>query len=164
MTEPVSTQQALDAIDAAAREWDDLVATVGPDRHEETGPDGRWTFKDFAGHLTDWENRTVDLLEDPGAAAPWGTGLDTDAINDAIHRRNADRPAADVLRDAAAVYLRLRGLVSELSEDDLNDTARFPALKGDALGPQLVGTEYFDHIRGEHAEDLAYWQSTAPTW
>ena len=48
MTEPVSTQQALDAIDAAAREWDDLVATVGPDRHEETGPDERWTFKDFA--------------------------------------------------------------------------------------------------------------------
>lgn len=164
MTEPVSTQQALVAIDAAAREWDDLVATVGPDRHEEMGPDGRWTFKDFAGHLSDWENRTIDLLEDPTAAPPWGEDLDTDAVNEFIHRHNAARPAEDILRDAAAVYLRLRGFVSELSDAELNDPAHFPALNGDALGPQLVGEPYFDHIRGEHAEDIAYWRSSAPTY
>ncbi len=160
----VTKQQALDAVDAAVREWDDLVETVGPERHEEQGPEGGWSFKDFAAHITDWENRTLDLLEDPGAAPPWGTGLDTDAINDVIYRRNEHRPAEDVLRDAAAVYLRLRGLVSELSEEELNDTARFPALEGDALGPQLVGTEYFDHIRGEHGNDLQGWRASAPTY
>ncbi len=164
MAEPVTKQQALDAIDAAAREWDDLVATVGPERHAEPGPDGGWTFKDFAAHLTDWENRTLDLLDDSAAPAPWGDGLDVDAINEAIHRHNADRPAEDVLRDAAAVYLRLRGLVSGLTDADLNDPSRFPALKGDALGPQLIDEPYFDHIRGEHAEDIAYWRAGAPTW
>lgn len=164
MTATVTRQQALDAIDAAAREWDDLVATVGPERHDEPVPDRHWTFKDFAAHLTDWENRTIDLLEDPAAPAPWGDGLDTDAVNEFIHERNAPRPPEDVLRDAAAVYLRLRGLVSGLSDAELNDPARFPALDGAALGPQLTGESFFDHIRGEHADDLAYWRSGAPTY
>ena len=43
--------------------WSDLVAAIGPDRMEEPGPMGEWTFKDLAAHLTGWRERSIRRLE-----------------------------------------------------------------------------------------------------
>ena len=157
-TKTVSTEQALAVIDAQAQEWEDLVAEIGPERAEQKGPHDDWTFKDLAAHITDWENREMDLLEDPEAAPPWGPGLDTDEINAFIYQRNAERPLGDVLRDAWLVYGRLRAIVTGLSEAELNDAKRFPGLDGKSLGKALVGGSYFSHIREEHGKDIKAWQ------
>ena len=154
----VSTEQALAAIHAQAHEWEDLVAEIGPERAEEKGPHGEWTFKDLAAHIADWENREMDLLEDPEAKPPWGPGLDTDEINAFIYQRNAERPLGDVLRDAWLVYDRLRGIVTGLSEAELNDPKRFPNLDGTSLGDALASGSYYSHIRDEHRKDIKAWK------
>lgn len=159
MATRVTTERALAVIDTQQREWEELVIQVGPDRAERPGPGGDWTFKDLAGHITDWENREMDCLDDPQAKAPWGEGIEIDEINAWIYRRNADRPLGDVLRDADLVYERLRGIVSGLSEADLNDPERFPDLDGLSLGQALVEGEYFDHITGEHGKEIEAWRS-----
>jgi hypothetical protein len=154
----VSIEQALAAIDAQAHEWEDLVAEIGPERAEEKGPHGDWTFKDLAAHIAGWENRELDLLEDPEAKPPWKPGLDIDGINAFIYERNADRPLGDVLRDAWLAYGRLREIAGGLSEDDLNDPKRFSNLDGKSLGEALVSGSYFSHIRDEHGKDISAWQ------
>jgi hypothetical protein len=154
----VRTEQALAAIDAQAHEWEDLVAEIGPERAEEKGPHGDWTFKDLAAHIADWENRDMDLLENPKAKPPWGPGLEIDEINAFIYERNADRPLGDVLRDAWLVHDRLRGIVSGLSEEELNDPKRFAELDGKSLGEALVSGSYYSHIRDEHGKDIKAWK------
>ena len=154
----VQAEQVLGVIHAQAREWEDLVAEIGPERAEEQGPHGDWTFKDLAAHITDWENREMDLLEDPEAEPPWGPGLDTDEINAFIYQRSTERPLGDVLRDAWLVYDRLRGIVTGLSEKELNDHKRFPELDGKSLSDALVSGSYFSHIRDEHGKDLKAWK------
>jgi hypothetical protein len=154
----VRTEQAQAAIDAQAHDWEELVAEIGPERAEQEGPHGEWTFKDLAAHITDWENREMDLLEDPEAAPPWESGFDTDEINAFIYKRNAERPLGDVLRDAWLVYDRLSGIVAGLSEEELNDPKRFPGLDGKSLGEALVSGSYFSHIRDEHGKDIRAWK------
>jgi hypothetical protein len=154
----VSTEQALAAIDAQAHEWEDLVAEIGPERAEEKGPHGDWSFKDLAAHIAGWENREMDLLEDPKATPPWDPGLEIDEINAFIYERNADRPLGDVLRDAWLVYDRLRGIVGGHSEEELNDPNRFPNLDGKSLAEALVSGSYYSHIRDEHGEDIKAWK------
>ncbi len=154
----VGTEQAQAAIDAQAEEWEALAAEIGPERAEQEGPHGDWTFKDLAAHIADWENREMDLLEDPEAAPPWDSGLEIDEINVFIYKRNAERPLGDVLRDAWLVYDRLRGIVSGLSEEELNDPMRFPGLDGKSLGKALMDGSYFSHIRDEHGKDIRAWK------
>ena len=154
----VSQEQALSVIDAQKQEWEDLVAEIGPERAEEKGPHGEWTFKDLAAHITDWQNREMDLLDDPEAAPPWDAGLDTDEINAFIYKRNVERPLGDVLRDAWLIYDRLRDIVAALSETELNDPRRFPNLDGKSLGQALVSGSYFSHIRQEHGKDIRAWK------
>jgi len=158
MAAMVSRQRALAVVDAEREAWERLVAQVGPERVDEKGPSGDWTLKDLAGHLTGWASRKLDRIEDPDGEDPWPDGLDVDAINDMIYQKNVERPADEVLRDAAAVYLRLRSIIAEMPEAELNDPARVPVLEGRSLGAALDDGSYFMHIREEHGDEIRAWR------
>src|SRR5829696_6548585 len=85
--------------------WRDLCEAVGPDRLNEPGPMGEWTFGDMAGHLAAWRNRTIRRLEAAGRGEPdpgnsWPPDLDDDdLINEWFHARDEGRDAAEMVAD-----------------------------------------------------------------
>src|SRR5688500_2396898 len=127
MAKTVSTERALKAVDAERDAWEELVTEVGEERLEKPGAMGKErTFKDLAAHLAAWTTYDLDELDPPESPATWPKTDDTDKVNAWIYEQSKDRPAGDVLRDAYAAFLRLRGFVAELPTKELNDGDRFP--------------------------------------
>jgi hypothetical protein len=147
----------LQAIDTERVYWQDLAAEVGPERMEQPGPMGDWTFKDLTAHLTGWRERTIDRIEaGPGndPPTPWPAHLTADdEINDWIYAQNRDRPLPDVLTDHDQSYVRLAHAIAALPDDDLVTPGRFDWLDGAAL----VDVELFGHLHEEHEPAIRAW-------
>src|SRR5688500_15347976 len=96
-------EEQAELIKADQQFWRDLAAEVGPDRYDEPGTIGEWTFGELAGHLLGWRNRTIGRLEaaargepDPIPFEP-DTDAEDDAENVAIRESHAGRPAAELV-------------------------------------------------------------------
>jgi len=119
---------------------------------------GDWTFKDVAAHLTGWRRRTVARLAaaadgEPEPPAPWPASLDEDdPINDWIHERTKDRPAAELLAESDAVYDDFVAAIRALPIEALTDRGRFPWLEGEAL----ADADFAGHLN-EHEPDIRRW-------
>lgn len=147
--------------------WAALLAEIGEDRMERPGASGAWTFKDVVAHLNGWRSRTVAHLEAVGRgeeppSPPWPTGLSEetdegiDRINDWFYERSKDRPLADVLAEAREQVAQLRMAVAALPERDLFEPGRFAWMRGQALGPGIVGGS-FGHLHEEHEPANRAW-------
>ena len=158
-----SRSDVLDVIVAERAAWNDLVSTVGPDRMQEPGPMGDWTFKDLAAHLTGWRERSIARLEAAGRGEgdpppPWPADLtDDDDINDWIQARAANQSVTEVLAAADASFAELSAAVQALPDDALWDQARFPWLEGQSIGEVILDRSYFDHFHDEHESDVRTW-------
>lgn len=161
----------LDRIERAQESWEGIVAEVGDAGMDRPGAAGDWTFKDVAGHLNGWWERTVDRLEaavrDEAPPPPsWPAGLsdETDegieAINRWIYERNRDRPAADILAESREQFRRMRVAVEAIPEDDLVTPGRFPWLDGAPLSAVLDGS--FGHLHEEHEPAIRAWLAGQP--
>lgn len=149
--------ELLQTIDTERVDWQDLVAEVGPERLEEPGPMGDWTFKDLTAHLTGWRERTIERIEaGPGVdpPVPWPAQLTTDdEINDWFYAQNRDRPVRDVLAEHDQSFARLAAAIAALPDDDLLTPGRFDWLGGAAL----VEVEFFGHLHEEHEPAIRAW-------
>ena len=161
----------LDRIERERESWEAIVAEVGDAGMERPGAAGDWTFKDVAGHLNGWRERTVDRLEAAARDAapppsPWPDDLsdETDegveAINRWIYERNRDRPAADILAESREQFRRMRAAVEAVPEDDLVTPGRFPWLGGEPLSAVLEGS--FGHLHEEHEPAIRAWLADQP--
>jgi hypothetical protein len=144
--------------------WRNLVDEVGVDRMTEPGPMGEWTFKDLAGHLLGWRERTLGRLEAAVAGTappspPWPADLeDDDRINDWIHERYRDRAVDDVLAGMDQSFERLAQSVAALPEDILTRPEALPWLGGEAFAE----TDLFSHLHDEHMPSVRAWLATRP--
>ena len=147
------------AIKADQQFWRDLVAEVGPDRYDEPGTLGEWSFGDLAGHLIGWRNRTIARLEaaargepDPFPYEP-DTDDEIDAYNRELQERHTGRPSAELVRAYTESYDRLIRALDALPETALTDAAAFPWLEGNAL----IDIPFTGHLHEEHAPDVRAW-------
>lgn len=156
----------LDRLAGARETWEAIVAEAVETGMDRPGAAGAWTFKDVAGHLNGWRERTVDRLEagvrdEPPSPPPWPDGLDDEndedleAINGWIHERYSGRSADEVLAESRAQFERIRTAVEAVSEADLTMPGRFPWLGGAPLCEVLDGA--LDHLHGEHEPTLRAW-------
>jgi Mycothiol maleylpyruvate isomerase N-terminal domain len=153
-------QTVIDHIEDVRARWRRLVADVGPDRLEEPGAMGDWTFKDVAAHVTAWRRRTVKRVEalvrgEPEPAPPWPAALgedEDDPINAWIHDQTKDRPADQLLREADAVYDELIDGVRKLPDDVISEPGRIPWLGGGTL----TDTDFGGHL-DSHEPDVRRW-------
>ena len=154
----------LDRVEQARATWEAIVADVGEADSNRPGAMGDWTFKDVAAHLTAWRRRTVDRLEaaargEPEPAPFWPASLgsvEDDPINAWIHDRTKDRPAAELLAEADAVYDDFIAAVWSLPLSQATDPRRFDWLEGEAL----VDVDFGGHL-GEHEPDVRRWLANA---
>src|SRR3954464_2671554 len=136
MTDETRRDALIAEIEGVRARWRRLVRDVGPDRVEEPGAMGAWTFKDVAAHLTAWRRRTVNRLEAaargaPEPPSPWPAELgedEDDPINAWIHDQTKDRPADELLREADAIYDEFIAATRALPVDAIGDPERFPWL------------------------------------
>jgi hypothetical protein len=164
MSSSEQNQSDVLAVIAAERAaWNDLVSAVGPDRMQEPGPMGEWSFKDLAAHLTGWRKRSIARLEaasrgEEEPPPPWPADLtDVDDINDWIQEQAANQPVAETLAAEDASYADLSAAVQALPADVLWDSDRFPWLEGQSIGQAILDRSYFDHLHDEHESDVLAW-------
>ena len=161
----------LAGIDRAQERWEEIVTEVGDAGMDRPGAAGDWTFKDVAGHLNGWRERTIDRLEaaarheaPPPPSWPDDLSDETDegieAINQWIYERNRDRPATEVLAEAREQFRRMRVAVEAMPEEDLVTSGRFPWLDGAPLSAVLTGS--FGHLYEEHEPALRAWLASHP--
>jgi hypothetical protein len=161
MSNDTRREALIDEVRALRERWRRLVADVGPDRLEEPGAMGDWTFKDVAAHLTVWRRRTVNRLEaaargEPEPANPWPANLrpaelgedEDDPTNAWIHDQTKDRPAAELLAEADAIYDDFIAAIRALPSKAVTDPNRFPWLAGKALADGGFGSHLDEHEPG----------------
>ena len=170
-TATTSKADWIDQIERARETWEEIVSKVGEARMDRPGATGDWTFKDVAGHLNGWRERTVDRLE---AAArhetppppPWPDGLSdetddgTEAINRWFYQRNRDQPAAAILAESREQFRRMRAAVDAIPEDVLLTPGRFPWLGDAPLSAVLAGS--CSHLYEEHEPTIRAWLAEQP--
>jgi hypothetical protein len=143
--------------------WRDLAGEVGPDRYTEPGPMGEWSFRDMAGHLLGWRERTIRRLDaagrgEPEPADPWPAEIeDVDAINDWIQARDAGRSPEELVARYDASYDRLIEILESIPEATLTDADAFPW-----IGDALVNIPFTGHLHDEHVATVRAWLDTHP--
>ncbi len=145
-------------INADQQFWRDLAAEIGPERYDEPGPMGEWTFGDLAGHLLGWRNRTIARLEaaardepDPIADEPEGEEA-VDAVNVTIRDNDAGRAPAELVDAYTESYDRLVRALEALPESSLTDPKAFPW-----VGSALIDITFTGHLHEEHVSSVREW-------
>jgi hypothetical protein len=164
MTDHGSKEDVVARLDRERESWRSLVEDVGPDRMDEPGPMGEWSFKDLAAHLFAWRERTIGRLEAVGRGdapppAPWPAELgedEDDPINAWIREQYRDRPVAGVLRDVDESYARLRAAIERLDEEVVFTPGRLPWLAGESLAEASL----YSHFLDEHEPSVRAWLAT----
>lgn len=157
---PMRTREEQRAtIKADQQFWRDLAAEVGPDRYDEPGAMGQWTFGDVAGHLLGWRNRTIARLEaaargEPDPIDDREEGEDqVDATNARFRAADAGKPAAELVAAYTDSYDRLIRALDALPESALTSSDAFPWSEG----TPLIDIAFTGHLHEEHVPDVRAW-------
>jgi len=120
---------------------------------------GEWSFRDLAGHLLGWRNRTIARLEaavrnQPEPAPPWPAELDDDdVINDWIRDNDRNRSSQELIDAYDASYDRLAAAVEAISPEQFETPGAFGWLDGDALR----NADPTSHFHDEHEATVREW-------
>jgi hypothetical protein len=161
-------RQLIAIVDDEQDEWEVLLADVAPDRVDEPGVAGDWSFRDVVAHLFAWRDGSLRLLEaeargEPEPPPPWPGSLTTDeAIGAWLHERDRDLPASAVLAAYLDTFARLRAAVLALPDDALTDPDYFPWMNGESVAASMLDRSWFDHLHVEHEPDLRRWIASQP--
>jgi uncharacterized damage-inducible protein DinB len=123
-TDAAAARTAL--LDRVQREWDALREIVGGLDERQlsapAGPDG-WAIKDHLGHLAHWEEYLLSVLEGRDPLVALGLPADQeqqeDAVNLALQRRDAGRPAGELSRLLAETHARVVARLEALDDVEL---------------------------------------------
>jgi hypothetical protein len=179
-TELLTTKDLLVRMDRAWWPFR-LSATWLSGRAMEQPTSAGWTYKEMLAHVAAWhelaarrirafrETGETDPGKGPDAATRFdGLGLseasrdrllrewDMDAFNAAVRESASARPAADVLRDLAESYRRLRAEVERLSDEQ----ASANVADGRSFALAVVEGDTFGHYQEHQGELLAGTPST----
>ncbi len=131
----------------------------------QPGAAGEWSVKDLLSHLLIWEAETIKLLyiahlQRKPDTAHFKT-ISDDEQNKIWYAQFKDRPYERVWNDYAAIRDQTIERISEISDADLNNSTRYPWLKGDTLS-QLIESFILQH-EAEHTASVRNWLKQQPT-
>ena len=152
--EPLTRGELTTRIRAARREWDEVVARVARDRLTEPGLPGGWSVKDVLGHIA-WglrENATMMRARRLVGSDLWR--LDDDARNAIVVEENRSRPLDEIVREYEDASRAFVEEFAKLSDDDLNDPARWPEMPAEWRPWRII---YDPEHYASHARDLREW-------
>lgn len=140
--------------------WQGLSAEI---INEHPGPEDNRSIKDMIAHITFWEQhglQDVHLLLDGQDTYD----LDDDevhAINAQVFEQNRDRPLDDILNDWHESLRAIEAVLDHISDDDLNNTAKYANGRGHSILVHLIVDtygHYADHLQDmrDYADKVRY--------
>jgi hypothetical protein len=148
------------------RQWEALLAQIGPARMEESGVNGPWSIKDLVAHLNGWQPRLIARIQAahrnaPAPPPPWPEHLQTDDdINAWIYETNRERSVRDVLDESQRVFHELLAVIEDLPDDMQIETIPHAGRMSYRvwIGDQRFAPgEFFDHFHDDHEPDVRAW-------
>jgi len=161
MSDPTTKAQIIELITAEHEALQALLKPLTESQMIQPGAEEKLSVKDILAHITDWEQRMVQWIEEslqgktPERPAPGMTWDDLDRLNEQTYLANKDRPLNEVQLDFVASYQRSLQAVVALSEAELFDPHHFVWREGDALW-HMVEANTWGHYR-EHRESISRW-------
>lgn len=145
--------------------WDSLVARATPEQMESIRISDDWAVRDLVAHLLSWWEWRLTRLNaavnnEPKPNPPFPAGLESiDDKNAWFHQDKLNRSAHELTTTFSESFERLKGIVSNLPDEELADPARIPFLEGHALGPSIADGSFFEHVHEQHARDIQTWKA-----
>ncbi len=151
----------LDSIRRERGRLDALVASLSRERLTEPSLEGGRSVKDVLAHVSAWEKICMALVRNnqPIQPPPPGdTGSSTDVINEKVYEGSRDRPAPDVVAEAARSYGELVAMIEALSDEAVAAVlgAGRDGAEGSPTIAELVSENSDAHYR-EHSEQINRW-------
>ncbi len=165
MSEPTPTtkQELLRRIRERHADMEELLSSLSPAQMRAPELDGGWSVKDSLAHIAAWEKilpTIVGKYQRGETVVLWAPGFEIDGDNGQaqmdrynahLFEQNRERALADVLDDFRETFMQIVALIESLSEAEIFDDNFFPARKGHALLPFIVGDTY------EHYDEHLGW-------
>lgn len=151
---PMSKHDFLTKVYEARAIYAAALARVPAARREIRQQPGGWSVKDVLAHVVWSEREMIGLLRDRSMES--GSDLwivAQDERNRQVYEQNKDRPLSEVLAEADHTYAALVSLIEMLSDEDLNNPARFTGMPADWLPWRVLAGSTYKHYL-EHADDL----------
>jgi uncharacterized protein (TIGR03083 family) len=121
---------------------------------------GEWSVKDVLIHLTMWEAELIKLLwQTSQGMRPNTAHFSKDSIDDINanwFEANLARSLDRVMEDFHGVRRQTLRRLENFTDDELNDTERFPWLKGLSLGEKIARSTY--KHEAEHEQQIKIWR------
>ncbi len=128
-------------IDGARDRMVDWIQRVPVEQWEQPGPDGGWSMKDLAGHVTLWNDICCDMLEpvrDGLAPKPWPMSDEA-----GLHKINADDIARRRSDSVETVWSDFE--VSMARAQDLIEALPADAFEPGADPPDIIRSNTYGH-------------------
>ena len=120
---------------------------------------GEWTAKDILGHITSWEEVTVEALKSIAANEPSAVELisDFDAWNGAQVARKRPQPLSVILDRLAAARGEFLVLIARVPPEQWEETSTWPWGDRNTLAEAMAGLA---HHEKEHASAIQRWRES----
>jgi hypothetical protein len=161
MDEPLSKAKNFELIHSEREELQILLDQLSETQMTQPGVENDWSVKDILAHITDWEKRMVQWIEEslqgktPERPAPGMTWDDLDKLNEQTYLANKDRLLNEVLADFRDSYQQSLKVIEALTEEALLDPDYFKWREGDPLW-HMVAANTWEHYQ-EHREAIDNW-------
>jgi len=137
-----------------------LLAAIEGLSHESMAHervDGEWTAKDILGHITSWEEVTVDALRSIAANEPSAVEAisDFDAWNGEQVARKRSEPLSAILDRLAAARGEFLVLAAQVLPEQWEETSAWPWGARNTLTEAMAGLA---HHENEHASAIQRWR------
>jgi uncharacterized protein (TIGR03083 family) len=160
--EPVRKDELLERVRHDRAEWEALVARIPRERLTEPGLPGGWSVKDTMAHIAWGEREAFGVMRARALAGSDLWNLPQDERNAAVFEQNRHRPLEDVLAEHERTFTEFLAALEELTEDDLNDPARFPPLAEVIPGWRPWRVLYDPDHYTSHGQDVHAWLERNP--
>lgn len=143
---PIPTRQdALATLEQGHRAVHDLVGRLTVEQLERKGTmgGGEWSAKDLVGHLSLWEELSLQALAEwrqgmrPSVEAVFTSDDQVDRVNDEAVQRKGSLSAAEVLRQADDAHRRLVDVIDVISAEEWSAKAPYETARRSTLGALL---------------------------
>jgi hypothetical protein len=161
MDQQMSKEKLIEEIRIERLRLEETLENITEQQMITPGVIEEWTVKDLLAHITVWEQRMVDWLEQtlrdeaPEMLPPGLTWDDLDQWNEQTYQKHRHLVLDEVLSDHELSYSQALSAVEEVSEEDLIDPDRFAWREGRPLW-MMVAANTSWHYK-EHEEALADW-------
>ncbi len=151
---PGTTAEVLARIRASRAELEAVLRPLSDEQLTATGASGGWSIKDHLAHIVAWEQIALGRLRGTPEYVLYGVdesaidSLDTDKLNDLLHRRDRAQTLQQVLEVFRSSHVEIVSYISNMTDADLQ--APLAPDEDSPRGAKIAGDTY-DHY-AEHTE------------